>query len=486
MTIDPRTPVIIGISQISYPTPRLDNPLDAIDIMSEAVSAAVADTGGSDVASEIDTLAVVAGLFSFRDPAALIAAEIGARNARTVLTSMGGNTPITFTGELGDRIWRGEADIGVLVSGESNATRRALKKQGRRLEHRAEQSSEPMQQWGPTLEMGSEVDTARGGELPRNTYAVMDSAIRAHRGESLDDARDRAAELWAGYAGVATANPHAADPAGMTASEIRNPSPTNRMVSWPYTKAMCANNHVDQAAAVIVASTEAADRLGVPAERRIYVHDTVTTVDTDSILTRRELHHVPALALAAAEMTERWGSLSDIKHLDFYGCFPSVVTLSCELLGISPSRQLTVTGGLGFAGAPLNFAAGQSLAAMVPVLRADPSSQGVVQGNGGHASKHSFGLYSAQPPQAYHSATVAYDQSPTTAQADPDRSGDVVVDGVTVEHDSEGPVRAVLACRFDDGSRLWANSTDVAVMTAIETKETVGTNGTVSAGQFSF
>ena len=115
MTINPRTPVIIGISQISYPAPQLDTPLDAIDIMSEAVSAALADTGGSDVANAIDTLAVVAGLFSFRDPAALIAAEIGAHNARTVLTSMGGNTPITFTGELGDRIWRGEADIAVLM-----------------------------------------------------------------------------------------------------------------------------------------------------------------------------------------------------------------------------------------------------------------------------------------------------------------------------------------------------------------------------------
>jgi hypothetical protein len=61
-----------------------------------------------------------------------------------------------------------------------------------------------------------------------------------------------------------------------------------------------------------------------------------------------------------------------------------------------------------------------------------------------------------------------------------------VVDGVTVEHDSEGPSRAVLACRFDDGSRLWANSTDAVVMNTIETQETVGMTGTVRAGLFSF
>ncbi len=486
MTVHPRQPVIIGVSQISYAEPRLDAPFDAIDLMSEAVSAAVADTGGSGVAPAIDTLAVVAGLFSFRDPAALIATEIGAPNADTVLTTMGGNTPITFAGELSDRIARGEVDVAVMVSGENNATRRALKKQGRRIERRPELRHGPEELWGPTLEMGDEADTARGGEFPRNTYAVMDSAIRARRGESLDAARDRAAALWAGYAEVATGNPHAADQSGMTAIEIRNASPTNRMVSWPYTKAMCANNHVDQAGAVIIASREAADRLGVPTDQRVYVHDTLSTIDTDSILTRRSLDQVCALGLAARQITDRWGPLSEIEHLDFYGCFPSVVTLSCEVFGVSPDRQLTVTGGLGFAGAPLNFAAGQSLVGMVQVLRNDSSSRGVVQGNGGHASKHSFGLYSAQPPEKYRFATTTHDDSPTIDQALPDRSGPVVIDGATVEHDGGGPARAVLACRFDDGSRLWANSAEIAVMNAIETDETVGGTGLVRAGHFSF
>lgn len=486
MKVDPRQPVIIGVSQISYSQPRLDTPLDAIDLMSEAVSTAVVDAGGSGVVEAIDTLAVVAGLFSFRDPAALIRAEIGAHEARSVLTTMGGNTPITFAGELSDRISRGEVEVAAMVSGENNATRRALKKRGRRIDRRPEPSNESMEKWGPTLDMGNAADTARGGEFPRNTYAVIDSAIRARRGETLDAARDRAAALWAGYADVAARNPHAADQAGMTAPEIRNASPTNRMVSWPYTKAMCANNHVDQAGAIIIASSEAADRLGVPASQRIYVHDTLSTIDTDSILTRRSLSQVPALALAAEQIADRWSPLSEVEHLDLYGCFPSVVSLSCETFGISPDRQLTVTGGLGFAGAPLNFAAGQSLAGMVRVLRDDPTSRGVVQGNGGHASKHSFGLYSAQPPQRYHVSTTTYDESPTIDQALPDRSGPVVIDGATVEHDGRGPARAVLACRFDKGSRLWANSNDMAVIDAIQTEETVGRTGSVRAGKFSF
>ncbi len=486
MTIDPRTPVIIGVGQISYDEPQLDRPIDAIDIMSAAVSAAIADSGGTGVARAVDTLAVIAGLFSLRDPAALIAAEIGAHEARTILTVMGGNTPIAFTGEIGDRIARGAVEVAVIVSGENNATRRAMKKLGRRVERRTEPANASPQAWGATLDMGTASDTERGGEHARNNYAIMDSAIRAHRGETLDEARDRAAALWADYAAVAVSNPHAADRSGMSAAEIREPSATNRMVSWPYTKALCANNHVDQGAALIITSSEAADRLGVPLDRRVHIHDTISVNDTDSILPRRELHHVPAFEQAAETIEDRWGPLSDVEHLDFYGCFPSVVTQTCEAFGVSPERQLTVTGGLGFAGAPLNFAAGQSLVGMVQVLRDDAGARGVVQGNGGHASKHSFGLYSTHPPDHYHPTTTDQSRAVATRPAPPDREGSVSIDGVTVEHDRSGPTRAVMVCRFDDGARIWANSDDPAVMTAIETEETVGATGTVSAGRFSW
>ena len=43
------------------------------------------------------------------------------------------------------------------------------------------------------------------------------------------------------------------------------------MVGYPYTKLMTAIMDVDMAAAVLVASDEAADSLGVPADRRVYL-----------------------------------------------------------------------------------------------------------------------------------------------------------------------------------------------------------------------
>ena len=49
------------------------------------------------------------------------------------------------------------------------------------------------------------------------------------------------------------------------------PAADNRMVGYPYTKYMVAVMDVDMAGALIVATHERADALGVPADRRVYL-----------------------------------------------------------------------------------------------------------------------------------------------------------------------------------------------------------------------
>ncbi|MEK9999912.1 MAG: hypothetical protein VW623_07370, partial [Acidimicrobiaceae bacterium] len=233
MPVPARTPVIVGRAQIVDTEPDLDNPTDPIQLMTRAAAAAVADAGID--ASSIDLVGVVAGLFRHPNPGRAIGDAIGIpASATSVLTTWGGNTPIAFVGELGDRLARGEADMIVMVGGETGLTRAALRKAG--LPSPAVIRESPIEEpasWGAALTMGANADVARGGELPRNTYAVFDSARRAAAGHTLDEARNAAAALWAGYSAVAATNPDL-DVDAMNAHEIREPSPTNRMVSWPY------------------------------------------------------------------------------------------------------------------------------------------------------------------------------------------------------------------------------------------------------------
>ena len=483
MSLDPRTPVIIGRAQIVGPTPDVDAPTDAVSLMRQATEAALADAGAN--GTDVDTIGVVGGLFGDPNPAATIAAEVGAAQAHTILTTWGGNTPVAFLGELGQRIVDGHIDLAVFVGGEANHTRDALRRADRELPKRKPIDAPRAEVWGKKLQMGSAETVERGGELPRNTYAVFQSALRAAAGASLDEARDSVAALWAGYSDVAAANPDI-EVEAMDAEAIRNPVPSNRMVSWPYTKAMCANNRVDHAAALVVCSTGTADELGVPDDQRVYLHETVIANDTDTFIDRERIDVIPGIDAAAVALTERWGPLDRFGHIDLYGCFPSIVQYTANALSLRPERPLTVTGGLGFMGAPLNFAAGQSLVGMVRALRTDPGSYGLVQGNGGHAAKHAFAVLSTDPPEVLPEVTTLDLDTPVVATASPNASGNATIEGLTVEFDHAGPNRAVAVCRLDGGGgRLWVTSTDATVMDAAITRELVGAPAVVVAGEFS-
>ena len=486
MTIDPRTPVIIGVAQLSQ-RPVADDDLrnapDPIELMATAVRKAATDAGGASVLDTIDSVSVIGGLWRYKNPGALVVDELGLDpSVHTILTSFGGNLPIHHAHVLAERIASGETEMAVLTGGECNLTRRNLAKRGEEQHRRSEERPDAVENWGPPLDMGDRTSIDRGGEVPRNSYAVLESAIRASRGESLDTARDRAAALWAGYAAVATRNPHAADRRGLTVQRIRAPAADNRMVSWPYTKAMCANNNVDQAAALVMTSVATADRLAVPAERRVHPRLCVTSEDTTTLLERAAIASAPGLDAAAATLLAEIGPPNHIDHLDLYSCFPSLVTLTTAALGIDPSRELTVTGGLAFAGAPLNLAAGQALVAMVDRLRADPGSTGVVQGNGGHATKHAFGIYSTTAPTEPHRLVDIGLIGEAVPVASPDRIGPATLEGVTVEYNRDGPNRAVAIVRFDDGARSWANSDDPNLMARFVSEECVGQRVDVAKG----
>lgn len=472
---DPSTPVIVGAARVTQDPDANDDPTDnddGITLMARALQAAIEDSDAPNLAGEIDLIAAVAGLWHHTDPGRTVAEELGLTPGSTLLTTFGGQTPVALLAELAERVTAGDNKVAVLLGGEATGTRHRLRKEGIAYPDRDEPPPAP--RWGEELDMGDEVARRRGAEQPRNSYAIMDSALRVRRGESIDEARSRAATTWARFAAVAADNPHATDRSRPTAEQIREPSPDNRMVSWPYTKAMCANNIVDHAAAAIVCRQEVADRLGVPADRRVYPHVTVVAQDTARLLERDELSEVPGLQAAGEAILARIGGVEALSHLDLYGCFPSIVAITAEVLGVDPGRQLTQTGGLGFAGAALNNAAGESLAAMVETLRADPGTLGLVQGNGGHASKHALMVLSTAVPNDPHRVFDCGVASGTHVLAPPDAAGEVTIDGVTVAFDREGPEQAIVACRFDDGSRSWANSNDPAVMDAFMTEEWVG------------
>lgn len=87
----------------------------------------------------------------------------------------------------------------------------------------------------------------------------------------MDEHRAALGELFAPMTEVAAANPYAWFPKAWSPVELVGPGPDNRMVAFPYTKRLVAMMDVDLSAAVVLASAEAADRLGIAPGDRIHL-----------------------------------------------------------------------------------------------------------------------------------------------------------------------------------------------------------------------
>jgi acetyl-CoA C-acetyltransferase len=156
---------------------------------------------------------------------------------------------------------------------------------------------------------------------------------------------------------------------------------------------MNSSNMVDQGAALVLTSVDKATYLQIPSER--WVFRTRTDATTPMHRRRAEFYHSPAIRIAGQRALHLAGvGVDDLDLIDVYSCFPSAVQVAANELGLptgDPSRPLTVTGGLTFAGGPWNNYVTHSIATMAERLVANPGKRGLITANGGYLTKHSFG-----------------------------------------------------------------------------------------------
>ncbi|MEM7274920.1 MAG: acetyl-CoA acetyltransferase [Actinomycetota bacterium] len=484
MTLDPRRPVIVGVAQIKQ---RPDDPLqaeEAVSLMSRAVRDAAEDAGAPGLLADIDLVGVVDGAWRYTDPGRLVADAVGATAARTSLSGTGGNTPQSYINHLAARIQDGELDVAALTGAEIIWSRRRQRRQGVTAPATVQEGVTPDERLGSEIPMSTDFEKARGMEAPINYYPLFESAIRADRGETLDQHRDRLAELWSRFNAVAVDNDYAWFRTPMTADEIRNPSPSNRMVGFPYTKAMNSNWDLDQGAAILLCSVAAAKAAGVPRDRWVFPLAGTDAHDTYAVSARRDLHSSPAIAEAGRALYELTGTgPDDVDHIDVYSCFPSAVQVGAAALGFGLDRQLTQTGGLTFAGGPLNNYVTHSIAAMANRLRSDAGSRGVVTANGGYLTKHAIGMYSTEPgdgPFVAADVQDAVDAVPGTP-VDQGHVGTATVEAYTVMHDPEGPEVGLCALRTPAGARTWGRVTEPELLASMVAEEAIGRTGELAA-----
>ena len=475
VSVEPRTPCIIGVAARTWHPADvgLDGAPEPLAMWEEVARAAAADASTKSVLERLESLQLVyCQTTQYDDAVGRLADRLGTDPKHRVYSGIGGTTTQQLVNATATQMLAGELDLALIASAEALATQRAYKKRGERAPYSfppAEKRPYPWESPPDPIEVAHEVFQAW------LTFAVFDNARRGHAGTALDDYRRALGEMLAPMTAVAATNPHAWFPVRRRPAEIITPARDNRMVGYPYTKYSVAVMDVDMAAALVVATHEQADALGVPAERRVYLRGWCYATDPVLVAAHPDMWRSPAMAAASnAALAGADATVDDVAHLDLYSCFGSSLNFACDALAIAPTdrRGLTVTGGLPYHGGPASGYLTHSIAAMVDRLRSDPGALGLVSGVGMHMTKHVFGVYSTAPASVQPPPPIGpADERLVVANSE----GEATVCAYSVVHDRDGnPASALLVCDLPGGARTYARMTDLDDCARAESEELVG------------
>lgn len=487
----PVFPVIAGAGQVVDRPADLAQAREPLALMEQAVRGALDDARAAPaVLARADTLAVVANVFhDYRDTARLLAERLGCRPARALLSTWGGNTPQSLLNHLCDEIAAGRSELAILVGAEAARSVRAAAKAGVTLPW-TPPAAAAVPRWGDARDGTHPVEHAHGARQPTVTFALVENAWRAARGQTIAAQRDEIGAFAARCTAVAAGNSYAWFPQVRTARDLMTIDADNRMIAFPYPKRVNAILDVNQGAALLLASDDAARRLGLRRDGLVYPQVGADVHETWFLLKRPDLHALPGLRHAARAVLETAGlAIDDVRYLDLYSCFPVAPRLVAATLGLPPdtARPLTVTGGLPWFGGPGNNYATHAIAAMVDRLRSDPAATGLVHALGWNLTKHALAVYASTPPahgwrRAGAAAQSMVDASPQKRLAT-EPAGAATVETYTVVHGRDGlPESGVVVGRLSDGARFIARlPPDHELLRSFEQEEGVGRRGRVEA-----
>ncbi|EHB58186.1 acetyl-CoA acetyltransferase [Mycolicibacterium rhodesiae JS60] len=499
--VDPRTPVIVGVGQF---TERVDDPdyrgMSAVELATEAVRAALADTG-ADVAAVAKAIGVFAGLRQFEicTPFATaplgasdnyirsVARRVGADPERAVLESIGGNGPQKLVTEFAGAIAAGEIEVALILGSENGSTLKTFAGKDDKPDH-SETVGGQLDDRGYGFEQYMSEYTAKHGLTGAPVqYGLLDNARRGRLGLSVDEYRLKMAELFAPFSKVAAKNPFSSSPVERSVEELATVTAENRMICDPYPRLMVARDTVNQGAAAVVMSVEAARKLGVPEEKWVYLHGHADQREQD-LLDREDVSVSFAAKQSVAEALRVAGiTIDDVATFDLYSCFPFPVFAVCDDVGLSADdpRGLTLTGGLPYFGGPGNSYSLHGIAETVAAMRDKPGAFGLVGANGGVMSKYSVGVYSTTPvdwaPDRSKELQAEIEDLPKVSVTR-NANGAAVIETYSVRYDWPERTGVIIGRLLADNSRFMAISTDPALVALMSDGDPLGAKIAVTAG----
>lgn len=460
-----RLPVIAGIGQVANKDDeRIVHPMELL----EAAARQALDDAGIPPARVGGVLATPLSVYSPDDPSLLLASRLDLPSGLRTVTGYTGAAPQHLIAQACQAIAAGEADAVLIVGGIADASVRRARRAGLPL------PAPPTSRWSqgsaPPIDglrdsrhlyFPHVPEMAAGAGMPSAYFALVESAME--HGTSPAAHRASLGALMAPFTATAAKRPELAwFPTPRLASEIADPTPSNRLVAEPYTKLMCSFPTVDLAGALVIAAAPEDS----PAVRPL----TIVRASEALPPSGRPVYHRSAALerIVDAAQSASGVSMADVAAFDLYSCFPAAVKVASAALGLGPDdpRPRTASGGLPYFGGPGASYSIHGIACLVEDLRARPGTLGAAVSLGGMLTDFALGVYATGGgPCELRDLGKHTEQAVETVATG---EGVGLVEAATVLHDAEhGPVAAPVIARLADGTRIGARSADPQLPAAL-------------------
>ena len=123
------TPVIIGVGDVKNRSLKVEDAIEPMELMLQAITCAIQDatfdpSAAGELRSSIDSVSVVATwTWPYTDLPGLLSERLGIQPPHKIYSKHGGNQPIKLVDEAAKRIARGECKVAVVTGGEALASR---------------------------------------------------------------------------------------------------------------------------------------------------------------------------------------------------------------------------------------------------------------------------------------------------------------------------------------------------------------------------
>ena len=478
------TPIIVGAAQITQQRDVVQ-PLDPLNLIAKGSQNALDMSGVDGLRNVIDTIYMsTISSWIYDDAPSKLSMLLGIEPNQKYSAPISGNTPQLLVNKAAKAIFLGESKAILIAGGEASYSKYRAKKGEITLNWPKPPPRAVNKARRAIIFYLSQFENHYRFTNPTYTYALIETALRASSGRSLKEHLDYIGKRYERFSIIASKNIYAWEQKKFNAEEIITPSPDNRIVCHPYTKRMVANLYVDQSAALIMTTEDSAQKLGIARKFWVYPMGGADLINIFYLSQRPQLYNSPAIRKASRLALEQAGlKLNDIDVFDLYNCFPCLVEIARQEIGIPEDdpRDLTVTGGLSFFGGPFSSYSMHSIVTAVDLIQKKPSMKIMILANGGYNTAESIGIYGNEPPaKPWNEFNYTSFQKIIEAKALPKpiekAKGNLIVEAYTIIYDRKGlPEWGVVMGRLDRGERTLAFiMADPETFLKLEQQELIG------------